>query len=216
MRCRLQRILAVLGLFGLALAGLATWHAVDSRLVSQAAARQRQLNEAAGRLLDAAGMLAGERGLVNGLLADPAHPDRQARTEAAARRSEAEAALAAGLAGAAGFDLGPVRQAQAALAGLRDRADAALLSGGGGAPSQPEWFAGATAAIDAVIILRRLIDAANDTAGKVANAVTLRDRLAELAGQQRGLLNGLIAAGAAPSHQDLISLGAASGRIAGA
>ncbi len=213
------RILLIVGLLGLALAGHAGWLAVESHTLSQQAARHRQMNAVAGQLAAAAGALAKERGHVNGMLADVQGADQTMRATTAALRSEAETALQSGLQGAIGFDLAPVQRAHAALAGLRGRVDRAMQAASADAPTQAEWFAAATSLIDAVVILRRALDGAGDTGNDVSQLVIVRDRLAEMAefaGRERGFINGLIAANAHPSPAQRVVLGAYSGRIDGA
>jgi len=213
------RIMAVPALFGMALAGLAAIHAVESRHISQQAAHQRQLAGAADHLLAAADFLAGERELETGLLADPAHAGHGARTAAAALRVRAEKALDAGLPGAARFDIQPARRAHDAMVKLRDRADLAQRDANVEAPTPVEWFAGATAMIDSVVALRRAVDAAADESTAAADLVVTRDRLAEIAEfavRERGLITGLTVGGGRASPTQLAILGAASGRIEGA
>ena len=213
------RILAVLGLFGLALAGEVGWQAIEAHDKAAQATRSRQLNDVADKLVAAADLVGTEGGRVAAMLGDSRLTDPLQRSEAAAFRAKADSALQLALAGAASFDLQPVQRAQAALSNLRGRFERAQQEGGTGAPGWKEWLAGIVALNESLVTLRRQVDAAGDMGGVIGNSIILRDRLAEIrlyAGRERGFINGLIAAGEVPAPEDLSILARMSGRIEGA
>ena len=213
------RILAMLGVFGLALAGEIGWQAVEAHDKAAQATRSRQLNDVADKLIAASDLVGTEGGRVVAMLGDRQPADPQQRSDAAALRAKTESALQLALAGAESFDLRPVQRAQAALSDMRGRFERAQQEGGGGAPGWKEWLAGIVALNESLVTLRRQVDIAGDGGGAVGNAIILRDRLAEIrfyAGRQRGLINGLIAAGEPPAPEDFSILARMSGRIEGA
>jgi len=213
------RILAMLGALGVGL-GLALGHqAWVTWAAQERAAAARAMNAEAAILVAAAGHLAVERGLTNGLLANPTGADRgPART----RRAAAEAALdrvlpaLAPMAGEPGIRaaIDALTEARRAIAPLRAAADA-----GANAPRPAVWFAAASVQIDAVTRLRRAVEAGNDAQVTARTLIALRDALAEMAeyaGRERGAVNGLIAAGAPARPEQLADLGRTRGRIEGA
>jgi hypothetical protein len=86
-------------------------------------------------------------------------------------------------------------------------------------PSQSDWFAGATAEIDSVTRLRRLIEAAGEQDASLLRLIAVRDALAEMSefgGRERGRINGAIAAAAHLSGADMAEIGQLRGRLEGA
>jgi methyl-accepting chemotaxis protein len=182
----------------------------------------RQVVDGTLRDLVAAGTaLAVERGTGVGILANPAGATRAAHDARAAAGAEAEAALARALASPSMAALGSLparlREARAALAPAR-AALAGLAEGRPGGVPPAAWFAGVTAEIEAVAALRRRIESLNFDAGNAALRLAgLRARLADMAeqaGRERGLLNGLIAAGRTPTPAEQRSLGGFGAAVA--
>lgn len=212
------RVLAAVLLLGTALSielAISGWSALE-RLAM--ATENRRLNGISGQLVTAAGARALERGVVNGLLADVSRATPSARATVAGHRTRAEAATQTAFADLGPIDATPLRKAIAATDALRRQADAAF-AGGAPAPTPAAWFAAITAEIDALVALRRQVDAVAQAETEVARLTAIRDRLAEIAefaGRERGMLNGLIAQGAKPSPAQLQALGAFGGRIDGA
>ena len=222
----IARFLAIIALLGLALVaslGSQAWQAGEAL---DRAGRARGLNTPAAALVEAAAALAAERGEINGLLANPAAATAAGWDRARARRAAAEAQLAAALpplralarpAGAApGLAEALARHdaAAARLASLRQAADASPAG-----LAAPAWFAAASAQIDAIFGLRRGIEGITEATDLARELVALRDALAEVAeyaGRERGLVNGLIAGGAPPDGAQLALLGSLRGRVEGA
>ncbi len=213
------RITAAVAVLGICLAALLGIDAVSAwRQVSEAQ-RQLRLNAVSAELIRAAGALAAERGLVNGMLADPAKAPADARAAVLQQREAADAALSSPLAAGLAEDTDQVTRARSALNDLRGKVDRAFAGTPDAGPPALAWFATATDAIDAVVALRRAVDAAGGQESPVVRLAALRDRLAEMsefAGRQRGMVNGLISAGAKASPAQVSAIGAMSGRIDGA
>lgn len=95
------RVLAAIVLLGAVLAVKLSLDAGASWRAAQDAGTMRVLNAHSTPLLEAAGALAVERGLTNGLLATAAGTDAAVRTEIAGQRAKAEAARGRALAGLA-------------------------------------------------------------------------------------------------------------------
>jgi hypothetical protein len=218
------RILAPLALLGSLLGGLlgqATWQAWQARESAQAG---EAMSRHTASLARAAGLLAAERGETNGLLANPAAATPEAWARARARRAEAEAALASArpaLVAASAQDraLGDAltrhAEAAAAVEALRARADGPVE----GRPAPPAWFAATSARIDALTSLRRAAETARIGESEVTALYTVRDALSELAeylGRERGMLNGVIAAGRPVTPAELTTIGSLRGRQDGA
>ena len=173
------------------------------------AAERRQRR--AGR---SAGALAVERGLMNGLLADPSRAAPAGLAKAAAARAPAEAALGTALREVSGPDAEAVANARTAVNELRLAADRVLTREAGPPPAPRRLVSTATAQIDAVVGLRRAMDTAANAEGPIARLVALRDRLGEMsefAGRQRGLVTGLISAGARATAEQALALAAGGG-----
>ncbi len=188
----------------------------QSLSVAAQAGLQQHLNVISTQLTDAAGALAVERGTVSGLLGDPAHAAAPARATAASSRARGEATLDHALAAVTGIDTAPLLAVRTQMQALRQGVDQALAGAAAQAPALPVWFGAATAQIDAVVALRRAIDAQADIGSQIARLIAVRDRLAEMseyAGRQRGLLNGLIAAGVTATPEQILTNVAAEGRI---
>ncbi len=190
-----------------------------------AAAMQRH----AGELLTATGALAVERGLTNAIAANPGGTSAAAWDRARAHRAEASAALQAARAGIAADPalttaqgvstaLDAVARARAAGQALRARLDQPAQ---GAPPVRPgEWFAAASAEIDAITALRRTIEGSGEQGrNRLEDMTALRNALAEaaeFAGRERGLINGAIARGTPLTAAELRALGGFRGRIEGA
>jgi methyl-accepting chemotaxis protein len=94
-----------------------------------------------------------------------------------------------------------------------------IAQGGTSTPKSADWFAAATAAIDAVVAQRRAVDAIAGTAPLATRLIALRDQLAEMsefAGRLRGSVNGLISRGDHASGREAQAIGVLAGRIDGA
>jgi methyl-accepting chemotaxis protein len=177
----------------------------------QAQIRQN-INVASSALIEVAGALAVERGLTNGVLAAPATSDAATRSKITDSRLKATDALQRAAASAPRGVTAQLTAALTALNSLRQDADR-----GSGTPTV--WFAGATAAIDAVVTERRRSDMAASAEASASGLIALRDRLAEMsefAGRLRGTVNGLIKRGGHASGPEAQRLGILVGRIDGA
>ena len=225
------RIAAIVLLFSLALALAIGQQAHQAWVAFGLAQHSRGLNLTSEHLLRGAVALAAERGATNGLLANPAAATPAGWQRARASRAEAEAALAAAMPAlaaampalvalapgqpAVAVALTRLQQATDRVQALRQAADA----GGAGSPAPGVWFAATSARIEALMSLRRAAEAAGEATSEARSLVALRDALAELAefaGQERGLLNGMIQAGRAPAGAQLMALGSVRGRVEGA
>jgi methyl-accepting chemotaxis protein len=218
------RIVGVVLVLSLLLGVALGRQALDAWEDASTAAQARTLNALAEQLVTAGAGLAAERGSANGLLANPAAATATAWAQVRERRASAEAALDAAL--PALRALAPGRPALAEALAKLDRETAVLAplrraaeAGGTAAPTAATWFAAASARIDAVMALRRAAEAVGDATSEARAMVTMRDALAELAeyaGRERGMLNGMIAAGRPPSGAQLLALGTVRGRVEGA
>ena len=218
-----SRLLLIIGCLGLGLAtmlGHGAWRAWGEAALAET---RRGVSQDARRLADAAGHFAVERGEINGAIAQRNQGSQTqggqtqgSQTQAAldralARRAAGEAALA-GVIPRLDVPLDAWREAHARLEAARREADAAIR---GSAAPPVAWFAVASAQIEALTALRRAAEtriARDDMGGHVA----LRDALAELAeyaGRERGLVNGLIAAGQPLTPPQILALGVLRGRI---
>ena len=171
------RLIGVIALFGLALAGRLGWDAAQAWRLSGTADAHQAMNATSARLNTVAGALAMERGLTNGALADPKSVSEETRTAIAARRASIDAALGSAMEGDPQAEA--LRPAYGRLVALRTQVDD-TLAGRPAVPLTPAlWFAGATAAIDAVVALRRGIDSRTSVSDEIGLLTTLRDRLAD-------------------------------------
>lgn len=186
------RIMIGLALLGLALTGQllvdarAAW-----RMVEQAQAQQLRSGISAD-LMAGSARLAVERGMVTGLLANSGAISDTQRSGVAALRVAGNTAWDAAAAQLPAADGAVLADARARLQVLRAEADRAVAGQG---PAPATWFAGATSAIDAVVALRRAIDARGNTESGAAR---------------------LIAAGRTPSGSQLMALGNLAGHVDGA
>ena len=218
------RVVGVVLLLSLLLAVVIGLQARDAWQAAGRAGQGRALNAASEALLDAAAGLAAERGATNGLLANPAAATTAGWARARESRRLAEAALGRTMPALQAIAPGRPAVAEAlqrlgatttSVQELRFAADA----GGPGAPAPALWFGAASARIDALMALRRAAEAQGDAAAQARALVALRDALADLAefaGRERGLLNGMIASGRPPAGPQLVALGAVRGRVEGA
>ena len=214
---RLKILLPILALgaaliFMIGESGLVAWRAADM------AERQGQAESRVALLVEAGVSLAVERGTTNGILANPAAATPAAWATARGARQQAETALEQALAGLApdpalAAALERLGAQRAAVAALRQAVDAPP---GATLPRPPVWFAATTAQIDAVTALRGAIESqalvAADAAGRL---VALRAALAEVAehaGRERGMMNGVIAQGRPPTTAENRALGGFAAR----
>ncbi len=213
-----SRIIVAVGLLTTLLAWqLATGAATAWRETGRAAEQQR-LSIISGQLITSAGRLAVERGLVNGLLANPTGATPAQKQRIATERAAGVAALNGALGRLPSIDAAGFVGPRSALLKLQEAVDRAL-AGNGPAPSSQSWFAAATAEIDALVALRRRIDSRASNQSAVTRLLAVRDRLAEIAeyaGRERGIMNGLIARDARVDPALLFALGQLSGTIDGA
>lgn len=210
-----QRMMTVVLLLCATVAGLLVRDGVTHWTRFAQAVAGQDLNRVSMALDAAAASRARERGLAIQLLGNPAKAATAARDAAIAARKSAEASLGIALAALPAPASAPLEAPRSAADKLRARLDTALQTGQGG-PAQSEWFAAVTAEIDAIIALRRRIDAQGQAEDSLARLVALRDRLgemAEFAGRERGLLAGIIATDARPTPAQLLTIGAGAGRI---
>lgn len=220
------RVLAAIVLLGVALAAILSLDAATAfRTVGHAEVMER-LNARSTPMLVAAGALAAERGLTNGALGDPAAVPQAMRRRMEGHRILARVERAKALDGlaaqpfAAGKEvvraLEAEKDAVARLDDLRRSIDTALDGSVGHPPSQAAWFTAATQEIDALTRLRRLIEAAGMEDPEMSRLLEVRDALAEIsefAGQERGRLNGAIAAAAKLPSTPILELGFLRGRV---
>ena len=204
------RILSAISLLGLLLAAVLTADFVPAWRQAGAAQQHQTLNTVSADLVEAAGALAVERGLTNGILAAPASATAEIEARISAARSRATEALNRALALLPGGADPRLTQALTALDALR--------SAVAPRPTPAAWFAGATAAIDAVVAQRRRVDVVAGTEPLATRLIALRDQLAEIsefAGRLRGSVNGLIARGGHASGPEAQAIGILKGRIDG-
>ncbi len=224
------RILSVVVLLATMLTGLLVADLVPAWRGANQAAASLRLNSASHALVRAAGALAAERGLMSGILASrgsasgPVSAELRAaivarREEAGSALETARLALSGGRGGGAGLALDKaVEERVGSLARLREAADKGLAGTGPGVPA-PTWFAGATAAIDAVVARRRAHDSAAGTVALATRLIATRDRLAEtseFAGRLRGSVNQFISRGTPATGGDSQQIGILVGRVDGA
>jgi methyl-accepting chemotaxis protein len=221
------RIVAAIVLLSSVLIGVLALESLSYWQVSIVADTARQIEAHSALLLDAAGSLAAERGLANGIVVTPASTSQPQRAALQAARDKADVARHQALTGLLALPgLGGRRLQTAAEAAeaaaqpvidMRQAIDAAM-AGAGTAPMQVAWFSAATTLIDAVTDLRRLIEATCDDESSISRLITVRDALAEIseyAGRERGRINGLIAADGRVSSAEMATLGAVRGRLEG-
>ncbi|WP_439599093.1 methyl-accepting chemotaxis protein [Falsiroseomonas sp.] len=222
MSLRVKILLPVL-LLGLGLvlmlgqAGLAAWQAM------RLADRQLLAESQVARLAEAAIALAVERGTANGILANPAAAPPAAFATARTARQTAETALEAVLPALRDQPLlaralAALTEARTEVAAMRAALDAPRGPQAPALPGPPAWFAATTRQIDAIAALRHGIElAASGAADQRARLAALRGALvdiAEQAGRERGLMNGLIAQGRPPTPAEHRTLGGNAARAA--
>ncbi|MGK7863846.1 methyl-accepting chemotaxis protein [Falsiroseomonas sp. E2-1-a4] len=198
-------------------AGLAAWQAM------QLADRQLRAESQVARLVESGISLAVERGTTNGILTNPAAAPAAAYATARAARQSAEAARDAVLPALAGqpvlgHALARLAETRSQVAALRAALDAAGGQQTSELPRPAAWFPATTAQIDAIAALRHGIElATTGAAGQRALLAALRAALADIAeqaGRERGLMNGLIAQGRAPTPAEHRALGGNLARAA--
>ncbi|MBS7791605.1 methyl-accepting chemotaxis protein [Roseococcus sp. SDR] len=216
------RLLLIIGLLGAGLAALLAHGAWSAWGEAGSATRRQLINAEARALTEAAGHFAVERGEINGALASR---DRAALARAQERGRLGEAALAQALPQLTdprlAAPLSAWRAAHEQLERARLAAAAVVTSGAPAGPSGAPaggWFAIASAQIEQLTALRRALETGL-VQDRAADLVTLRDSLAELseyAGRERGLVNGMLAAGRPLTPEQMLGLGSLRGRIEGA
>ncbi|NKC29906.1 methyl-accepting chemotaxis protein [Falsiroseomonas selenitidurans] len=222
MSLRVKILLPVL-LLGLGLvmllgqAGRNAWQAM------QVADRQIIAESQVARLVEAGIALAVERGTTNGILANPAAAPAAAHASARTARQAAEAALEAVLPALADQPvlapaLARLAETRGIVAGMRQALDAPRGPQAPELPRPAAWFPATTAQIDALVALRNGIElAATGAADQRARLAALRGALADIAeqaGRERGLMNGLIAQGRPPTPAEHRILGGNMARAA--
>ncbi len=206
------RILLVVCLLGLLLAVALTADVLPAWQQARQAQERQTLNAASSALVEAAGALAVERGLLNGVLAAPGSANATTQAAIATSRTTATDALARARALAPAGGGSQLADALSHLDGLRRQAVSP------GNVTSGAWFAVATAAIDAVVTARRHLDGLASSETPATTLIALRDRLAEMsefAGLMRGYVNGLINRGDRPTGLEAQTIGVLAGRIAG-
>jgi hypothetical protein len=197
---------------GLLLAGVLMADLIPAWRLTDQVRRHHILNSASSALGEAAGALAVERGLTDGVLVAPAASTPAIQAKISEYRTKANAALVGGLVLAPGGTGAPVAEPPGRLDGLRRDAQTGLVT-------PAAWFAGATAAIDAVVARRRQIEAQVTGQGAVAALITVRDQLGEMsefAGRLRSSVDGLISRGGHVSGPEAQSMRVLQGWIDGA
>ncbi|NKE44968.1 hypothetical protein HB662_09270 [Roseomonas frigidaquae] len=222
MSLRVKILLPVL-LLGLGLmlmlgqAGLGAWQAM------QLADRQLQAEAQVAQLVEAGIALAVERGTTNGILGNPGAAPAAAYATARAARQSAEAALdtvlpALGDQPVLAPTLARLAEARGIVARMRAALDAPRGPQAPPLPRPAEWFPATTAQIDAIAALRHGIElATTGAADQRARLAALRGALADIAeqaGRERGLMNGLIAQGRPPTAAEHRTLGGNMARAA--
>jgi methyl-accepting chemotaxis protein len=214
------RILGVIALLGAGFGAMLAIKAVDSWHESAAAERAIAANARGAALVSAAIALAAERGEANGALANPAAATPESWARIRTHRAAAQQALQGALDGLPGSEaLAALQEALRRLDPLRAGIDRLAAGQAEGAPAPAAWFDAASATIDRVTALRRAVTAAALGRSQVQLLAEARDGLAEMAeyaGRDRGMLNGIIAAGRPMTAAQLATLGAHRGRIEGA
>jgi methyl-accepting chemotaxis protein len=214
------RILGVILLLGAGLGALLALQAGAAWRETARAEAAIAANARGASLVALAIALAAERGETNGLLANPAGATPEAWARIRAHRAAGQAALDAARQGLPpGGARAAMDDALRRLATMRAAVDRLAAGQAAGAPAPPAWFAAASGAIDAVTALRRTDSTAamgQTTSQLLATARDALAEMAEFAGRERGLLNGIIAGGRPMTPAQLATLGASRGRIEGA
>ncbi len=212
------RLMAALGVLGIALSGLLIADLLPAQQQIERATVHRSLNGTSSALLELAGALARERGLTAGLLAAPDQASGGVAEQIAASRTAAAAALDRSLAGLPGAASSDLRARLAELSALRTSVDR-FLATKTAPPSPRAFFAAATGMIEVAVATRRVVDTNASTEAVATRLITLRDRLAEMSefgGRLRGSVNGLIGRGTPATPSEVLQLAALDGRIDGA
>ena len=212
------RLMAALGVLGIALSGLLIADLLPAQQQIQRATVHRSLNGTSSALLGLAGALAKERGLTAGLLAAPDQAAAGVAEQIAASRAASATALDRALADLPGVASSDLRARLAELSALRASVDRFLATKA--APPAPRvFFDAATGMIEAVVAKRRAVDTDASTEAVATRLIALRDRLAEMSefgGRLRGSVNGLIGRGTPATPSEVLQLAALDGRIEGA
>ncbi len=185
---------------------------------AERAVQQRSVNDRVALMVEAGVALAVERGTINGILTNPAAATPAALGTARTARDRAEQALAEVLPALAGHAAarGRLDQARATVAAMRAAIEAPRGPDVPALPAPPAWFAATTAQIDALSALRGLLEAqsltSTDSVGQLASLRATLAEAAEQAGRERGMMNGLIAQGRAPTPAEHRALGGFAAR----
>ncbi len=211
------RVLFVVSLLAIGLGTDLGLGALSAYRNTETAILGQRLSRVSGDLITAAAQLALERGLVSGLLADPTNAAATLRTRIGNERAIGQQALSAAMAQLPVSDAEMISESQAVLTARRAEVERSI-AGADKPLAASVWFAGSTDAIDAIIRLRRAVDARGSSQTETERLVVMRDRLAEMAefmGRERGTMNGILAAFSKPTPQQIYALGSLSGRIDG-
>lgn len=174
--------------------------AIDAKKSAEASLRSQRLQDLA---LTVTRNFAVDRGLTAGVAGGTRLDDAQSG-KLASLRAEADKALAQLYGEAAASDVAIVRAAVAKAEAPRQEIYAASAAGKAVAPDVGKaWFAAKSEAIDGVDRLAQIATAMDDgtTGLKLAHAAEARHAIweaAEYLGRERGIINGLIAAGKVP------------------
>ena len=212
------KILAPIIILGLALTALFVDRALHAHADLTSARAQRDAGLIGAALSEAAVALAVERGTMNGILANPATATPERRGDAARAGAAGEASVETALARLAQTPalaqgqgvpaaVAALVEARAAVVALRT----AAAPGGATPPAPAAWFAATTTQIDRVLGLQRALDAAATGSANIEERLAgLRQQLGETAeqgGRERGLVNGIVAAGRVPTPEEARRIG---------
>ncbi len=210
------RIMSSIALLGLLLAGVLGWDLVPAWSQVQQTRLHQGQNAVSSALVEAAGALAVERGLLTGVLASPNGPSAEIQARIDTARAQSTAALATAALATAALAKGPTSPRLTAALTRLESLRAQIAQGGAARPSASIWFAAATEAIDAAVEQRRRIDVDASAEPLPSRMIALRDQLADMseyAGRLRGFVNGLISRGGHASGPDAQAMGVLKGHI---
>ena len=205
-------VMASVSLMQSATQGYLAW---DNILATNRAANSSRL---ASTILNAAGVLAVERGSTNAALAAAnTSPEQRAAVEKARTAVDAALSVSMETAISTGQDVAAIRSVTDGLNTARAGATAGME--GKGDREAAVWFAGTTRSIEALLALARKAEAAvalsdEATLLEQMSVTTAMAVIAEHLGRQRGIVAGVIAGGAAPTPAQLLAIGDAGGGIA--
>src|SRR4051794_11948419 len=176
------KLISIVSILVLVVIGLTTTQSVNAWRQRTSAVQFGNSEAAASAVLEAASLLAVERGTTNAVLA-AAQIDSTQRINARRARENAAAGLAAALdrADAAGLNTTEAKAALRQLEAVRQTAWSAIEGNGKREPAP--WFNSATGAIEAILLLaQRVGEILPSTAeARLADGFTLTGNLAEIA-----------------------------------